>query len=244
MKIIIVRHGDPDYSIDSLTETGWKEARLAAERVSQLDVKEFYVSPLGRAQDTARCTLEKIGRTATTCDWMREFWPHIKRPDLKGEDCPICWDFLPKDWTSEPRYYDVNTWADTEVMREGHVKEAYEEMCQGLDELLAGHGYVREENYYRAVKPNNDTICFFCHFGITCAMISHLLHVSPMILWHGFCAAPSSVTTIITEEREKGIASFRVNGFGDISHLYQAGQEPSFAARFCECYDNTGERHS
>ena len=23
MKLLIVRHGDPDYSIDSLTETGW-----------------------------------------------------------------------------------------------------------------------------------------------------------------------------------------------------------------------------
>ena len=26
MKLVIVCHGDPDYAIDSLTETGWKEA--------------------------------------------------------------------------------------------------------------------------------------------------------------------------------------------------------------------------
>ena len=25
MKVLIVRHGDPDYDIDSLTEKGWKE---------------------------------------------------------------------------------------------------------------------------------------------------------------------------------------------------------------------------
>ena len=31
MRIIIVRHGDPDYSIDSLTETGWKEAKILAD---------------------------------------------------------------------------------------------------------------------------------------------------------------------------------------------------------------------
>ena len=24
MKLIIIRHGDPDYSIDSLTEAGWR----------------------------------------------------------------------------------------------------------------------------------------------------------------------------------------------------------------------------
>ena len=39
MKLIIIRHGDPDYSIDSLTPTGWREAELLADRISKLDVK-------------------------------------------------------------------------------------------------------------------------------------------------------------------------------------------------------------
>mgnify|MGYP003231748075 CR=1 FL=1 len=57
MRLLIVRHGDPDYSIDSLTEKGWKEAEYLSERLSKLDVKDFYVSPLGRAKDTARMLL-------------------------------------------------------------------------------------------------------------------------------------------------------------------------------------------
>ena len=63
-----------------------------------------------------------------------------------------------------------------------------------------------------------------------------------MVMWHGFCAAPSSVTTVMTEERREGTASFRITGFGDISHLYTKGEEPSFAARFCETFDGD-ERH-
>ena len=59
-----------------------------------------------------------------------------------------------------------------------------------------------------------------------------------MPLWHNFVALPSSVTTIVTEEREKGIAQFRCLGFGDVSHLYAADEEPSFAARFCECFED------
>ena len=35
MKILIVRHGDPDYSIDSLTEKGWSEAEYLSERLSR-----------------------------------------------------------------------------------------------------------------------------------------------------------------------------------------------------------------
>ena len=57
MRLMIVRHGDPDYSIDSLTPKGWKEAELLADRLCKLDIAKFYVSPLGRAKDTASFTL-------------------------------------------------------------------------------------------------------------------------------------------------------------------------------------------
>ena len=59
MKILIIRHADPDYDADSLTKRGWQEAELLAERLSSMDIKEFYVSPLGRAKDTASLTLKK-----------------------------------------------------------------------------------------------------------------------------------------------------------------------------------------
>ena len=36
MKIMIVRHADPDYSIDSLTETGWKEAELLSNKMVKI----------------------------------------------------------------------------------------------------------------------------------------------------------------------------------------------------------------
>ena len=116
-------------------------------------------------------------------------------------------------------------------------------MIEKFDELLKEHGYVREGKYYRAEKANNDTLVFFCHFGLGCVLLSHLLNISPMVLWHGTCAAPTSVTTVVTEERRKGIASFRMLSFGDISHLYAKEEPPAFAARFCETYENKEERH-
>lgn len=51
MKLLIVRHGDPDYSIDSLTEVGRKEAEFLAERLAAVETAAYYVSPLGRAKD-------------------------------------------------------------------------------------------------------------------------------------------------------------------------------------------------
>lgn len=242
MRLIIARHGDPDYSVDSLTEKGWREAELLAERLVRLDVKAFYVSPLGRAKDTASLTLGRLGRTAVECDWLREFPPQIRRPDVK-DGKTIAWDWLPEDWTADKRYFDREQWCRTEVMREGRVDEMYRRVTDSFDGLLAEHGYVRQGGLYRAERPNRDIIVFFCHFGVECVLLSHLMGISPMPLWHNTCAAPSAVTTVYTEERRQGKASFRISGFGDISHLYAAGEEPAFAARFCETFDCDEERH-
>ncbi len=240
MRLLIVRHGDPDYEKDSLTEKGWREAKLLADRISKLSVEAFYVSPLGRARDTASLTLQKMGRTAQVCDWLEEFPPVIDRPDAAGKT--LAWDWLPEDWTGEGNYFLRDRWYETEAMRGGRVGEAYQKVIKGFDELLARHGYVREGELYGAERPNRDTIVLFCHFGVECVLLSRLMNVSPMILWHHTCAAPTSVTTVITEERRQGKAIFRINGFGDISHLYAASEEPAFAARFCETFDSE-ERH-
>lgn len=241
MKLIIIRHGDPNYEIDSLTPTGWKEAELLAERVSKMDVKAFYVSPLGRAKDTASLTLKKMAREAEVLPWLREFAPAMPKPWLDHDSC--LWDWLPQDWTARPIFYDKDRWFDAPEFREAGAEKEYRWVCQGLDALLARHGYLRKDNYYLAEHPNEDTIVLFCHFGLECVLLSHLLGVSPMVLWHGMCAAPTSVTTVTTEERRKGFANFRVNAFGDISHLYVANQEPAFSARFCECYHCEDQRH-
>ena len=241
MRLLIIRHGDPDYEHDTLTETGHREARLAAERLAKEPISAVYVSPLGRARDTARYTLDRLQMQGITLPWLREFHAPILHPDTG--DTRVPWDWLPGFWTKEPRYYDRDAWCDTAVMREFGVGEAAAAVYDGLDTLLAQHGYVREQNIYRAERPNNDTVALFCHFGVMCVMLSRLIGTSPMVLWHGLCAAPASVTTVYTEERRRGIASFRIHSFGDTGHLYAAGEAPSFSARFCETYDNAEERH-
>lgn len=240
MKLLIIRHGDPDYTIDSLTEKGHREAELLSLRMAKTDVSAFYLSPLGRAQATARYTLDRMGREAETLDWLREFSAKVDKPNESND---VAWDWMPKDWTAYPDFFDRKKWMTHPVMVAGGVPEKYAEVIAGLDALLSRHGYEREGDYYRAVRANRDTIVFFCHFGLECVLLSHLLNVSPMILWHGFCAAPTSVTTVITEEREAGIASFRTAAFGDVSHLYVADEPPAFSARFCETFDSTDERH-
>lgn len=241
MKLLFVRHGDPDYTVDSLTEKGWREAEFLAERLSAIDVKAWYVSPLGRAKDTAKRTLEKVGCEAEECSWLREFYAPIWRPDVT-ERKMIPWDWLPQDWMADERFFSRDQWFLPKVFQESDVKGEYDRVTTEFDLLMKKHGYERNGYYYNAIRPNNDTLVFFCHFGVSCVLLSHLLNVSPMILWHSFCAAPASVTTVATEERRAGIAAFRMLSFGDTSHLYCHNEPPAFAARFRESRDNEWER--
>ncbi|MDD6659739.1 MAG: histidine phosphatase family protein [Eubacteriales bacterium] len=234
MKLIIIRHGDPDYENDTLTVKGVREAKLLSERISKLDVKAFYCSPLGRAQDTASYTLVKMNRTAETLPWLCEFEGKI----IDGDKLVQCWDRLPSSWTKYPEHYDYNTWYNSKIMKNSNVEEKYKEVCNGIDELLKKHGYEHNGNVYNVKDSNHDTVVLFCHFGVESVILSHIMSCSPMIFWHNFVALPTSVTTLITEEREQGIATFRCQQFGDVSHLYAGGEELSFQARFCECFDD------
>jgi len=175
MKLLIIRHADPDYENDTLTEKGWKEAELLSNRISALDVKEFYVSPLGRARDTASVTLKKMNRTAEVLPWLREFHAPVYDEKLGRER--ICWDFLPEDWTIIDEYYNKNLWHMAPVMKKGNVILEAKKVFEGIDKILEKNGYVREGNLYRAINPNRNTIVLFCHFAVECVILSHLLGI-------------------------------------------------------------------
>lgn len=234
MKIMFVRHAEPWYAIDSLTAKGHREAELLSHRLAKLEVKAFYTSPLGRAKETARYTLEKTGREAEVLPWLAEFRGHTIDPENGCSRIP--WDYKPSIWMERKDLRDMDTWLDDPLMAGSDVAQVWKETTDGLDALLASHGYIRDGYMYRAENNQPDTIVLFCHFGIMMACISHLIGITPINLWHGFCTQPSSVTTLVTEERVKGQVAWRCMQLGDISHLYVADEPYSTAALYPECY--------
>lgn len=255
MKIIFVRHGEPDYARDSLTEKGWREARCLAERISKWNVTDFYCSPLGRAKDTAAPSLEKLNRTAVTLDWMREFSYLIDDPVTGRHGVP--WDFVPSYWSGNPLMMDKEQWVEADIMKQNpEIKTQFQNVCQRFDRLLASYGYIRTENYYsvpdkearflaQTVAPGNvrsvdslpddsdePVIVIFCHLGITCLVLSHLLNIPFPLITHGFFLPPASLTILSSERRWEKEAYFRVQAMGDVGHLLQKGEPLSPAGSF------------
>jgi len=236
MKLYIIRHGDPDYALDGLTLEGQKEAELLRPTIKAINPDFVYSSPLGRALKTAKIATSTIKKDIIIKDWLQEFWAMTSNPDGNGSDC--AWDWLPEVWTKEPLLFSIDTWLSSPLLKGSDISKCYDKLVEGLDGLLKERGYEREGRYYKAVRPNHDSIVFFCHFGIEGVILSHLLNISPFLLWHGFVALPTSVTCLISEERRQGIAYFRMNEFGSEGHLEKADVAPSFSGRFCECFSD------
>lgn len=158
MRIILVRHGDPDYISGHLTEKGLREAKLVGERakswVGQVD--GIYVSPLLRARETAAPIEEALGMKAVVLPWLEEFRGRID--EKYGTHHCLAWDFRPEQWTAMEELYDRHGWMDAPVMEysEGKpfVSEIFKETKEGLDTLLAAYGVIREKEYYRYAEPD------------------------------------------------------------------------------------------
>ena len=256
MRLLFIRHGDPDYVHDTLTEKGHREAALLAKRAKELELGECYVSPLGRAQATAGDSMQELGRKEKTQEWSQEFPAQVdlnEAPQLleafpgadmeDGKYAPrIVWDIMPSYWAKHSGCMDPVRWRECEISRNSDTVKLYDYVTEEFDRLLAVHGYIRNGRCYKVEKESTDTLTFFCHFGITCVLLAHLWGVSPFLLWHSLALAPTSVTEVVTEERQQGTAIFRGLKIGDVSHLVLGGEPVSAAARFCEVYSSP-ERH-
>ena len=242
MRLLIIRHGDPDYAIDGLTEKGKREAALLSDKLCREKIDSVYCSTLGRAKLTIEPTLERLGINAEYCTWLREFNYVTLNPELTDKPYSCPWDILPEYVSANPDFYHTAKWRELDCIKGTGIPEAYDEVCRELDACLEKHGYKRDGVNYKVLKPNHDTIVLVCHFGLASVLLSHLMNCSPYSVWQHSCALTSSVTTIYTEERREGIALMRMCGFSDISHLYAGGEKPSFMARFSECYTD-GDRN-
>ncbi len=235
MKILIVRHGDPNYEIDGLTDKGKREVALLTRRLVKENIAKLYCSTLGRAKATAEPTIRELGIEAEYCEWLREFdYAPVRVPYMEREK--ICWDILPEYIETMPEIYSLEHWREAEIVRNTKVPEEYDNVCREFDRVLAEHGYERSGYSYKVTNSNNKTLVFVCHFGLAAILVSHLMNCSPYSIWQNTCKTPTSVTVFNTEERKEGLASMRASAIGDTSHLYAGGEPISFAGRYCECF--------
>ena len=230
MKIVIIRHAEPDYINNTLTEKGFREAKILGEYYKNFESRAIYSSPLPRAKYTAEAFSN--GKPIIIKDWLEEFWHPILIDNKEIHN----WDFLPSDIEKYPILIE-NEFLDSDFCKPVKMRELYDNVIRNFDALLLEHGYERKGSYYKVNKANNDTIVIVCHLGMMSLLMSRLCHIPYTAIAQYFFVAPTGVTTFVSEEREEGIAQFRCREFGNLDHLRRKNEPHSKFGSFKETFD-------
>ena len=177
MRIIFVRHGEPDYEHDCLTERGRVQAKAAAERLREEGIEEIWSSPLGRAAETAAAASEVLGLPVKTLDWMRELrWGSIDGTPLPRNGHP--WD-LADLLAAEGFDLTDPAWREHPYFSNNRVTAETDNVERQTDGWLLSLGYERRGAYYRCVRPDDrqKTVALFSHGGSSAAAMGHILNL-------------------------------------------------------------------
>lgn len=207
MRIILIRHGDPNYEKDCLTELGHKQAAVAAQRLLKEGIDEIYSSPLGRARQTAGYFSQASGiKDIKILDFMQEIrfgteddlynnkwnpWLGVQALIREGKDLQS------PDWREYPVFKDNLATVDAD------------KIGVETDKWLAGLGYVRQGLYYRNVGKGTEggkekTIAIFCHGGASAAFLARVLNQTFPYMCGSLLHFPHTTITVLEFDKTPG----------------------------------------
>ncbi|MCR4580645.1 MAG: histidine phosphatase family protein [Treponema sp.] len=209
MRLILVRHGDPNYELDCLTELGHRQAEIAAQRLLNEGIEEIYSSPMGRARQTAQPFSQASGiKNIQILDFMKEIrygladdlynpdyspWIAVDRIAAEGVDLQS------PDWRNFPAFKDNTATIDIDLVQ------------ANADKWLESLGYKREGLYYKNIRKDDKqfTAVLFSHGGSSTALLSHILNI-PFPLLCASLHIPHTGITILRFDRSPGKVSVPV----------------------------------
>lgn len=222
MRIVFVRHGEPDYANDCLTDAGKVQAAQAAQRLRSEGISEIWSSPFGRAMETAKAASEVLGLPVKTLDFMHElYWGSTDDTPIFGNGHP--WN-IADEMARQGISLNRPDWRDSPFFRTNRVTENVDLVEKGIDEWLASYGYLREGCYYRHTLEEEEhrSVALFSHGGSSCAAIGHILDL-PFPYACALLHFEFTGITVIRMDRKAGPGSLPcLELCNDASHIHEA----------------------
>jgi len=223
MILYIVRHGEPDYARDVLTERGWKQAEAVGKRLYKAGIDRIFASPMGRARETAAPLCRLTGMESTIENWTHEIgderlttFPDGVRKSISALQNTYFLENGSMDLGFENAY-------ECPAIRETEMKRAVAEIQKHGHDFLERLGYRYENGVYRIIRKNDEKAALFCHAAFSRAWISTLLHIPLNIMWASFDYCFTGVTALEFANNENGITAPQCICYDDCGHLYADG---------------------
>ena len=221
MEFVFIRHGQPQWSVDGisqpdpiLTELGWEQARHAADRLGRArrPITEILVSPAVRSQQTAEPLAEATGLDPVTV------------PDLLEIQMPN-WENTPEETVqklfTEARGRPPEDWWDGLSGGES-LRDFHHRVTRGIERILADRGIspdaLRRPHLWDHAGGKG-RIAIVAHGGTNSVALTFLLGVEPTPWeWERFLLAHASLARVRAIPLA-GAHVFSLRAFNDQEHL-------------------------
>jgi len=210
MRIWLVRHAEPDYRRDTITEVGKRQAQALAKVLARERIDRLFVSPFGRAQATAAEIVGHLGVQMQTLSWLGELngnWTGNRW--AWDDDVSVVALFTAKipelsDWHKVVPYGSL-------------LLPQWRHLVQQFDALLAEFGYIRAGTVYQVHRDSDAHLVFVTHAGVILTLLSHLLNWAlPLVYVHVPCDV-ASITELCWHKRD-GYAVPKLIRINDTAH--------------------------
>ena len=223
MILYVVRHGDPIYDPDSLTEKGKRQAEAVGRRLALHGIDKVFASTNIRAQQTAQPTCELTGKKMEIRDWMsednaaRDFM--MKDPENNDR---WCWSFgiNPTRYRTQEMLALGDKWYEQFPFTHCNAKEGFARIGRESDAFLESLGYKHEGLKYKILNHTEERVAVFCHYGFGMTWLAYMLDIPPVLFWSTFTLNHTGATVINFSNHSDGYTTPQVLALSDNSHLY------------------------
>ena len=216
MRLLMVRHGHPNYELDCLTPLGHLQAEAAAERLRNEKIDVIFASTCGRAVETAEHTASRYGQSVTQLPFMQEVsWSYS---DKLNEPEAHPWNLVDRMILEGKTLHNSN-WRDIPPFQGNSICTNVDLIARGIDGWLETLGYTREGEYYRAGENTNKTVALFSHGGSSSAALAHILNLPFPYMIQVFRADFTSITVLNFPDTPGKLVTPVIELMNDCAHI-------------------------
>lgn len=234
MLFYYIRHGEPIYDPDMLTERGRVEAAALGDKLAKTGLDKIYTSTSVRAMQTAEPACKLLSLEPERLDFANEHYAWLDFTLPKKDGTGDHWVFHDEEATALFASPEIRAlgdrWYEHPYFAPYNFKNGIERVYREADSFFESLGY-RHDRYtgkYTVIEKNDDRVALFAHQGFGLIFLSCVLDIPyPMFCTH-FDMCHTGVTVIEFNERAGGECIPKVLTFSSDSHLYAKGLESNY----------------
>lgn len=237
MLLFYIRHGEPIYNPNRLTELGQSQAEALSKRLALAGITKIYSSDSNRSIQTAMPTSKLLNLKIEKLPWCNESLSADEFNALKDKGS-WAWAFehapTIKKFNSTPIRNLGEKWYDYEEFKHLDYKKGVLRIQKEADAFLDNLGFTHDRGnriYYANKKGQHDRVALFAHQGFGLAFLSSILDIPyPEFCTH-FDFGHSSYSVIEFKENDGGFVCPIMIQFSNDSHIYKENLPLKYQSR-------------